>query len=106
MGRLKKLAIMTITAKAGMELTRRGARAVKSLFDSNTKHAQEHLIGETCRINTQHVSETFGEATFDDGAGDLLLHVRSASSHQLTRDDIALIVSYCATDNTYGVEPI
>ena len=106
MGRIKRLAAALAGAAAGAEIARRSYKAVQTLFDPHTKRTQENLIGQVCTISTLKVTERFGQAFFDDGAGDLILQVRCEAENTLTRDSDALIVGYDADNNVYEVEPL
>lgn len=67
---------------------------------------QEALVGQMCSITTLEVSETFGQASVNDGGAGLILSVRCPSGNVLTRGAAARIVYYNAHAGTYDVEPI
>lgn len=67
---------------------------------------QDALVGRTCRITTQEVTETFGQASFEDGGAGLLLSVRCPSPNPLTRGCAARIVAYNPSVGLYTVTPV
>lgn len=104
MGGFRKLAALGVGAIVGRKLLRASRDAVGELFDAHTKHAQEHLIGKPCRVTTARVTDDFGQASFDDGAGDLVLHVRAVTPNTLDRGAEALIVDYDPGAEVYWIE--
>lgn len=104
MGGLRKLAVLGVGALVGRKLLRASRHAVGELFNSHTKHAQEHLIGAPCRVTTSRVTDDFGQASYDDGAGDLILHVRATTPNTLERGAEARIVDYDPRAEVYWIE--
>lgn len=82
-------------------------RAARRLWRARQEPpVQDALVGQTCRITTLEVTETFGQASFEDGGAGLLLSVRCASPNSLTRGEAARIVSYNPAVGLYTVTPI
>ncbi|MEO1268089.1 MAG: hypothetical protein AAFX99_08325 [Myxococcota bacterium] len=106
MGKIKRLAMALAGAAAGAKIAKRSYDAVQTLFEPHTKRAQETLIGQTCTLSTLKVTESFGQAVYDDGAGDLILQVRCREDNTLGRNDEVLIVDYDPTQNVYEVEAL
>ena len=105
MGKFKRIALL-LAGAAGAKVASKGYSVVKGLFDSNSKRAQENLIGQICEITTMTVTDSFGQAIFDDGAGGWIIQVRCAAENTFTRDSEVLIVSYDKEENTYDIESI
>ena len=107
MAKMKRVAlILGGVALAGVtaNLTLRAARRL--LGSKKKVETQDGLIGQECLITTLEVSETFGQASLNDGGAGLILSVRSKQPNDLTRGGLARIVAYNASAGTYEVEVV
>ena len=67
------------------------------------------IIGRTCRITTQKVTTSFGQAELcheEEDATQITLNVRSRSGEQLGKGDEVLVVEHDDESNTYFVVPL
>ncbi len=81
-------------------------RAIRKFVKKKEKlGTQDALVGQECLITTLEVTETFGQASFNDGGAGLILSVRCPSPNKLERGQAARIVSYNASAGTYEIEP-
>ncbi|MBH23815.1 MAG: hypothetical protein CMH57_04970 [Myxococcales bacterium] len=91
----------------GVVVTSFALRPLKGTFATTRKIGQQTLIGQTCEVLTGRVTETFGRAEFDDGAGDLLIEVRcDTPNNGLKAGARALIIDYDPKEHVYHVEPV
>jgi hypothetical protein len=65
------------------------------------------LVGRSCRITTQSVTPTFGQAvvTLADGTTDTIQVRATQPDNDLAYDDVALVIDFDADDRSYLVEP-
>jgi len=74
-------------------------------FDVVEPIGSKDLLGKTCRITTNEVTDKGGEANFATGAAPLVLHVRAAEE-TLKKGDFAEIVDYLPEENIYFVKRV
>ena len=81
------------------------AQPLKEFFTNERRTAGASLIGEVCVVMTGSVTDSFGQARFDDGGAGLLLSVRCENDNDLGRQAQALIIGHDREQNIYWVEP-
>ena len=72
-------------------------------FDVVEPIGSKDLLGKTCRVTTNEVTDKYGEANFATDAAPLVLHVRAAEE-TLSKGDFAKIVDYSPEENIYFVK--
>lgn len=97
--------IIFITAFiAAVYLTAFTIKPLRPIFSKlNTANSHKSLLGQTVEIRSSTVSETKGEATYEDGGAGLILQVRCNESYQFKRGDKAILLSYDKTNNSYEI---
>jgi len=80
-------------------------RPLGPVFETVEAKTRYHYIGSYCTINTGKVNEKFGQATIDEGAEVLVIHVRCDQENKLGRNERAMIIDYDDDRDAYVVEP-
>jgi hypothetical protein len=73
---------------------------------SSGQAARLKIVGKTCLITTNEVSEKFGQAEIPQDGPPIVINVRVAKGDYVTKGDIALICEYDQSHNTYRVKPV
>ena len=92
---LRDFAIAALIAKAVTQ-------PLRGKFDVVEPIGSKDLLGNTCVITSQEVTEEKGEATFVTEGAPLVLHVKAVEKG-LGKGDTARIVDYSPEDNIYFV---
>lgn len=93
--------LFVATAAAGLTV-----RPLRGLFETTTRRGQETLIGKVCVVTTGQVSDSFGQATLEDGGAGLNLSIRcDTEDNGIKRGDKVLIIGYDNEHSYYLVEP-
>lgn len=74
----------------------------KKLQDEQQAISAKHIIGHVAVVRSGSVSDTFGEADFDDKGAGLILRIRADESSVLTRGDRVILIEYLE-DGAYKV---
>lgn len=64
------------------------------------------LVGKIAVVSTGTVTETFGQATFDDGGAGLTLQVRAHVPNHIKKGTRCVIVDHDKERGTFSVEPL
>lgn len=81
-------------------------RPLRGLFETTTRRGQETLVGKVCVVTTGQVSDSFGQATLEDGGAGLNLSIRcDTEDNGIKRGDKVLIIGYDNEHSYYLVEP-
>lgn len=82
-------------------------RPLVPIFDSKEAgHRDADLVGKIAIVSTGSVSETFGQATFDDGGAGLTLQVRAHVPNHIKKGTRCVIVDHDTEKGTFTVEPL
>lgn len=82
-------------------------RPLVPIFDSREAgHRDADLVGKIAIVSTGSVSETFGQATFDDGGAGLTLQVRAHVPNHIKKGTRCVIVDHDSSKGTFMVEPL
>ena len=76
-----------------------------ALFEGQRSEERRDLVGRTCRITTQTVDDSFGQARLEEQGDWRVIQVRSTPG-ALKKDDQALISSWDADLQAFRVEPL
>ena len=78
---------------------------LKRLFLELNREYEEHkpVVGRTCVITTNEVTDKFGQAQIDTSGAPLLLNVRTYGDTILTKGESALIIKEDKENNIYTV---
>ncbi len=87
-------------------LTALVTRPLAPLFKTEPALANRDLIGSVVTVKTGRVDKGFGQATLQNGQGELLLKVRCDAEFELTRGDHALIVAWDEASKAFDLEPM
>jgi hypothetical protein len=81
-------------------------RPLRPVFVARHAPGREALMGRLCTISSGNVTQSFGQATIEDGGAGLILNVFCDKANPLKRGDRALILGYDAARDVYEVEPV
>lgn len=82
------------------------ARPMKRLFITHGALDKETLVGQTCEIKSNRVTDGFGQAELHDGGAGLLLDVRCSRANSLARGSVAVIFDYDSENDVFQVAPV
>lgn len=89
-----------------LPFTSLAVRPLRPLFKTTHARSRAELVGGTCTIATQSVSDRFGQANAQLGGDHLLIQVRCTPGNPLRKGDEALIVDFDRGREAYLVEPL
>lgn len=82
-------------------------RPLVPIFDSKEAgHRDAELVGKIAIVSTGSVTETFGQASFDDGGAGLTLQVRAHVPNHIKKGTRCVIVDHDTEKGTFTVEPL
>lgn len=86
-------------------VTARLVRPMRGLFVTHNARSNHTLVGETCKVLTLEVNETFGRAEVAARGASLNIRIWAATPNTLTKGALARIVEYDEAGSRYLVEP-
>ncbi|MFO0615123.1 MAG: NfeD family protein [Polyangiaceae bacterium] len=88
-------------------LTSLAIRPLVPVFDTKEAGNKDvDLVGKIAVVSTGSVTETFGQATFDDGGAGLTLQVRAHVPNLIRKGTRCVIVDHDAAKGTFSIEPL
>lgn len=86
-------------------LTKVATTPLKKLFQTLNREYEEHkpVVGRTCVITTNEVTDKFGQAQIDTSGAPLLINVRTYGETVLAKGESALIIKEDRETNIYTV---
>lgn len=86
-------------------LTKLLTSPLKRLFQTLNREYEEHkpVVGRTCMITTNEVTDKFGQAQIDTSGAPLLINVRTFGDTILKKGESALIIKEDKENNIYTV---
>lgn len=91
---IARIALFVLAPLFALPFTSLAVRPLARIFVPDDAPPRRDLIGQVCTIRTGTVTDTFGEATLEDGGAGLVLRVRVEGGEALQRGDRALVVAY------------
>lgn len=85
--------------------TARVVRPMRGLFVTHNARSNHSLVGQTCRVLTLEVNESFGRAEVAERGAGLNIRIWAKTPNTLTRGSLARIVEYDEAGTRYLVEP-
>lgn len=76
---------------------------MRRFFKRIDVYTEKKLIGQACVIRTSRVSESFGEAVFDDGGAGLILKVRAPEEKKFKNGDTVILLEHLEHEDAYRV---
>lgn len=105
-GGLINAGVGLVSLVLGTLLASLAVRPLRPVFVARHAPGREALMGRLCIISSGNVTQSFGQATFEDGGAGLILNVFCDKANPLKRGDRALILGYDAARDVYEVEPV
>ena len=68
--------------------------------------ARMKIVGKTCLITTNEVSEKFGQAEIAQDGPPIVINVRVEKGDYVTKGDVAIVCGYDKSQDTYRVKPV
>lgn len=87
----------------GMMITSVLVKPIRPFFKKTEQVTRKQVLGQVAIIKTSKVTETFGEAEFQDGGAGLILKVRTSEPNDFKKGDKVVLLEYLAGDNTYRI---
>ena len=103
---LTGLGVLLLSFVAAVLLTSVTVRPIGRYFVTESGKHRADFVGSICTVQTGEVTESFGQATVDDGGAGLIVQVRSTKGRlDVERGARALIIDYDEAIEAYVVEP-
>lgn len=105
-GALVGAGLMVVAFFVALPITSIVIRPLAPVFEPAHARTRDDLVGQSCFISTQKVTERFGQANCHLGGDDLLIQVRCDRYNDLKKGAEALIIDYDREREAYLVEPL
>ncbi|WP_031433718.1 OB-fold-containig protein [Methylomarinum vadi] len=103
---LAGIAVLLLSFVLAVIITGKITRPLSRLFVTHEARSNRSLLGQSCVVTSQTVSEDFGQARVEDGGASLVISVRSDGEDMLKHGDKALIYDYEAEQNVYYISKL
>ena len=97
------LLILIIAFWIAVFITSMIIRLIRPLFQKMEQQTIKRILGQTAIVRTSKVTDTFGEATFNDGGAGLILKVRTSNKQVFAKGDKVVLLEYLEASNVYKV---
>lgn len=95
--------VLFYSSYAGLKFASLLTKPFEKTLKANLNHGKpKSFLGQSAKVRTSVVNETFGEAVLEDGGAGLILKVRSYDQ-EFKRDDKVILIEYLEDKNVYGV---
>jgi hypothetical protein len=98
-------AVLLASFAVSIPVTARVLRPLRGLFVTHSAISSASLVGQTCRVLTGSVDETFGDAEVPRRGASLNIYVTARVPNALTKGSVARIVEYDPATQRYLIEP-
>ena len=95
--------ILLAVTYVAIRLTAVSIRPLRKFFKRVEQYTEKRLIGQPCVIRTSKVTESFGEANFDDGGAGLILKVRAPEEKGFKNGDTVILLEHLEHEDAYRV---
>ena len=106
-GFVSKLLIGTPIFIAGtyvaVKLTVLSIKPLRKFFKRAEEYTEKKLVGQICVVRTTKVTESFGEASFDDGGAGLILRIRAPEEKGFKNGDKVVLFEHLEHEGVYRV---
>jgi hypothetical protein len=75
-------------------------KPLRPVFHTHEGMSKSELIGTLCTVTTQTVSDTFGQATTDDG---MILSVRAPQPNDIKKGSRIALIQFDSENDTYAI---
>jgi hypothetical protein len=101
---LAGIAVLILSTGLSIPITARVLKPMRGLFVKHSARTNESLVGQDCRIVTQHVDKRFGRAEVDGHGAAINIRVWADVPNDLAKHSRAIIVAYDAASGQYEVQ--
>ena len=102
---LLRFGVLVSSGVIALYLTSYVSRPLGRVFEIKRARSLPTLVGRSCALRTSRVDANFGQARYDDGGAELLLHVRCEHNNSLQRGDRLRIVGHDPERDVLFVAP-
>ena len=103
---LATVGVGVAAAGAALPVGRLAATPFSGLFHTEEGTRRSELIGQTVRVLTGKVTETFGQGELTQAGTHFVVEIRCAAERGLSRDAEALLVSWDSEADAFVAEPL
>jgi len=97
------LLVLFVAFWFGVLLTAMIVILLRPMFQKVEQQTIKKLLGQSAVVRTSKVTDSFGEAYFDDGGAGLILKVRSEKNQTFIKGDKVVLLEYSNNENIYKV---
>ncbi len=97
------LALLLISFALAIPITAQFIKPIKQVFVSHTAANKASFIGSECLVKTGSVTETFGQAEYEDGGAGMLFDIRAATADGIKKGDLVVLKKYDEESGSYWV---
>ena len=97
------VALLFVSFALAIPITAQFIKPLKTAFVSHTAKNKASFIGCECVVKTGKVTETFGQAEYEDGGAGMLFDVRANTEDGIHKGDRVVLKSYDEEDSSYWV---
>ena len=76
-------------------------KPLRKIFVTHEAQNKNDLTGQICIVTTSKVTESFGQATTEDGS--MILNIRSDEPNEISKGDRLMLLGYDAPNDRYDV---
>lgn len=95
--------ILVLTFYLATMLTAWAIKPIRPAFLASNQQKVVMLIGQTAVVRTGTVTETFGEATLDDGGAGLIIKIRTYPGKTYSKGDRVVLLEQDSVEHFYRV---
>ena len=102
---MRGLVLLVPNVALSIVVTKLITTPLKKFFISLSRDYEEHkpVVGRTCVVITNEVTDSFGQAQIDTSGAPLIINVRTYGGNILTKGESALIIKEDLENNLYTV---
>ncbi|MFO6422666.1 hypothetical protein [Motilimonas sp. KMU-193] len=78
-------------------------KPLRKVFRDQEVLSKQDLVGQVAIVRSTSVTDSFGEANFNDGGAGIIIKIRAHQPNQLNRGDSVLLVEYLREQDSYIV---
>ncbi|MCE2571302.1 OB-fold-containig protein [Motilimonas eburnea] len=97
------LLAMLVSLLLGDLIASQCVKPLRKIFRDQEVLSKQDLVGKTAIVRTTSVTDSFGEANFNDGGAGIIIKIRAHQPNQLNRGDSVLLVEYLQEQDSYIV---
>lgn len=95
--------VIAVALYVAVMITAQLIRPLRPLFNKAAQDTVKQILGKRAVVRTSRVTNSFGDATLDDGGAGLILKVRTMGDQAFEKGETVILLEYQAETNTYRV---